>query len=70
MHMCSLGCGDLFSSSRGVRVASACGAASYDREKFASACSSFALRSCTACPCSYTTKVQAWLSAWLSAQSW
>ena len=36
---------------------------SYDRVKFASACSSFALRSCTACPCSFVFMWHAYLKS-------
>jgi len=51
MHMCSPRCDDLFSLGYSVWVA--CGAELWPRKVCVCAGSSFALRSCTACPCSY-----------------
>ena len=56
MHQCMLSplvadCGDMFSRGRSVWVA--CEAELWPRKVCDSAGSSFALRSCTACPCSY-----------------
>jgi len=51
MHMCSPCCDDLFSLGHSVWVA--CGAELWPRKVCVCAGSSLALRSCTACPCSY-----------------